>query len=93
MIGHQVHSNAFAYLPEYSQPDCGFSHQETSEYIYGCYDIRSRTQTMEFFFFTMWEHRTVWTVRFLMCNLTWMRYKSSCYCSYFLPVSARQCTV
>jgi hypothetical protein len=24
MIEHQVHSNAFAYLPEYGQSDCGF---------------------------------------------------------------------
>jgi hypothetical protein len=30
MIKHQVHSNAFAFLPEYGQSDCGFSHLETS---------------------------------------------------------------
>jgi hypothetical protein len=34
-IEHQVHSNAFACLPEYGQSRCGFSHLETSKYIYG----------------------------------------------------------
>jgi hypothetical protein len=43
MIEHQVHANAFAYLPEYGQSDYGFSHLETSNYIYGV---------------AMWEHRT-----------------------------------
>jgi hypothetical protein len=35
MIEYQVHSNAFSYLPEYGQSDCGFLHPEMSEYIYG----------------------------------------------------------
>jgi hypothetical protein len=39
MIEHQVHLNAFAYLPENGQSDCGFSHPEMSMYIYGCCDV------------------------------------------------------
>jgi hypothetical protein len=39
MIKHQVYSNVFTYLPEYSQFYCGFSHLETSKYIYGCCDV------------------------------------------------------
>jgi hypothetical protein len=39
MIEHQVHSNAFTFLPEYGQLDCGFSHLETSKDIYGCFDV------------------------------------------------------
>jgi hypothetical protein len=38
MIKPQVHLNAFAYLPEYHQSDCGFSHLEMSKCIHGCYD-------------------------------------------------------
>jgi hypothetical protein len=38
MIEHQVYSNAFAYLLECGQSDCGFSHLETSKYIYGSGD-------------------------------------------------------
>jgi hypothetical protein len=34
MIEHQVHSNAFAHLPEYGQSDCGFTHLEMSKYTY-----------------------------------------------------------
>jgi hypothetical protein len=33
------HLNAFAYLPEYGQSDCGFSHLEASKHIYGCCDV------------------------------------------------------
>jgi hypothetical protein len=39
MIGHQVHSNAFACLSGYGQSDCGCSHLEMSKYIYGCCDV------------------------------------------------------
>jgi hypothetical protein len=41
MIELQVHWNAFAYLPEYGQSDFGFSHLETSKYIYECCDVRA----------------------------------------------------
>jgi hypothetical protein len=41
MIEHQIHSNAFTCLPEYGQFDCGFSHLETSKYIYGCCDVET----------------------------------------------------
>jgi phage pi2 protein 07 len=34
MIELKVQSNTFAYLPEYGRSDWGFSHQETSKYIF-----------------------------------------------------------
>jgi hypothetical protein len=33
MIEHQVHSNAFACLPEYGQSDCGFSEEKTVQQL------------------------------------------------------------
>jgi hypothetical protein len=53
MIEHQVHSNAFAYLPAYSQSDCGYSHLETSKYIYGCCDVE--TSYFWLWGFQMWQ--------------------------------------
>jgi hypothetical protein len=35
--------NAFAYLSEYDQSDCGLSHLEMSKYIYGCFNLGSHT--------------------------------------------------
>jgi hypothetical protein len=39
MTEHQAHYSAFAYLSEYGQFDCAFSHLETSIYIYGRCDV------------------------------------------------------
>jgi hypothetical protein len=39
MIEHQVCSNTFPYLSGYGQPDCGFSHLDTSKYVYRCCDV------------------------------------------------------
>jgi hypothetical protein len=39
MIEYHVHSNAFTYLSEYGQSDCGFSHLEMSVYFYGYWDV------------------------------------------------------
>jgi hypothetical protein len=41
MIGHHLYLNAFAYLSEYGQSDCGFSHPETSNYLYECCNVET----------------------------------------------------
>jgi hypothetical protein len=45
MIKHQGHLNAFAYLPEYGQSDCGFPHLETPNAIWEHYTFDSEIQT------------------------------------------------
>jgi hypothetical protein len=49
MIGHQVHSNVFPCLSDYSHSDCGFSLLESSKYICKCCDVGHRTFGCEIF--------------------------------------------
>jgi hypothetical protein len=37
VLGHQVQETALAYVSEYGRSDCGFSHLEMLENMYGCY--------------------------------------------------------
>jgi hypothetical protein len=53
MIEHQVHSSAFASLPEYGQSDCGFSNLEASKYIYRCGNVGTSTFDREVSY--MWQ--------------------------------------